>query len=317
MSFSLSTRWNASRHVDGERLIGEIRELGFETVELGHDLRLDLVPGVRKGLAAGTVRAISVHNFCPVPVGFKHGSPDIFSPCSIRPEEWETALRHSCRTLEFAGEVGARWVVLHGGWVEMKACSADLIRRAASGDGPGSRTYEKLRLHQMIEREKKAPRHLNALQKFLENLLPAAEKAGCGLALEIQPLWESVPTELEMLDLLTRMDTSKLRYWHDIGHGQVRENLGFTNHRRWLERLEPFLAGMHVHDVAAPAKDHLAPGQGSLDFSRFAGITTRAIPKVLEPHPLMPGAQLMEGVRWLGEQWKSVDNDVGEGRSAD
>ncbi len=303
MSFSLSTRWNASRHRDGARMIDEIRELGFDTVELGHDLRADLVPGVRQAVSASVVRVGSVHNFCPVPLGYVRGSPDLYSPCATDTLEQEAAVRNTRRTVEFASDVGAEWVVLHGGRVEMADRTGKLIERYLQGDRPGAGVYDKLRMRQLMEREKKGLRHLALLRQFIETLLPHAETLGCRLAIEIQPMWESVPTELELFDLLTEFKDSGLRYWHDFGHGQIRENLGFINHRRWLERLEQFLAGMHIHDVVAPAQDHLAPGLGNMDFTVFTEIAGRTKARVLEPHPETTAADLTNGVRQLRQQW--------------
>lgn len=307
MSFSLSTRWNASRHRDGARMIDEIRALGFDSVELGHDLRADLVPGVRQAADAKVVQVVSVHNFCPVPLGYVRGSPDLYSPCASDPLEWEAAERNTRRTVEFASETGAAWVVLHGGRVEMADRTVELMELYLRGERPGSGVYEKRRMRQLMEREKKGRRALVLLRRFLDALLPHAESLGCRLAIEIQPMWESVPTELELFELLTEYDTSGLRYWHDLGHGQVRENLGFINHRRWLERLAPFLAGMHVHDVAAPANDHLAPGQGGIDFSGFAEIADRIPVRILEPHPQLSAADLTDGVRCLRRHWEDAE----------
>ncbi len=304
ISLSLSTGWNASRHCDGTRLIGEIRELGFETVELGHDLRADLVPGVQRAINAGVVQAVSVHNYCPSPLGLRHVNDNVFSPCALKASEREIALRHTRRTIEFAAEAGASWVVMHAGRVEMQDMTSLLIRRAVRGEKPGDKTCKKIRLRQLVEREKRAPRYIEALQRFLEKLLPEAERLGCRLALEIQPSWESIPTELELFNLLKQFETPWLRYWHDFGHGQVRENLGFINHGRWLERLSSFLAGAHVHDVAAPARDHLPPGRGSMDFLRFKHIASRMRPLVLEPHPRTDKAALTAGARRLREQWQ-------------
>ena len=284
-------------------MIDEIRGLGFEQVELGHDLRADLVPGVRQAIDAGIVRVGSVHNFCPVPLGYLRGSPDLYSPCATDAQEQQSAVRNTRRTIEFASEIGADWVVIHGGRVEMADRTGELAQRYLRGERTGGAGYDKLRIRQLIEREKKGRRHLVILRRFLETLLPKVEALGCRLAIEIQPAWEGVPTELEVFDLLTEYNSANLRYWHDFGHGQIRENLGFINHRRWLERLQPFLAGMHIHDVAAPLRDHLPPGQGELDFARFAGIASGRMPRVLEPHPEITAAELTEGVCRLRREW--------------
>ena len=79
MSFALTTRWNAGRHTDGEALIEEILGMGFRHVELGYDLRRDLVPGVMKMVEKGAVKVDSVHNYCPVPMGAPYGHPELFT----------------------------------------------------------------------------------------------------------------------------------------------------------------------------------------------------------------------------------------------
>ena len=44
MRFNLSTRWNAHRHTDGEAMLTEILDLGFDGAELGYNLTRDLLP---------------------------------------------------------------------------------------------------------------------------------------------------------------------------------------------------------------------------------------------------------------------------------
>ena len=48
MQLSVSTHWNTFRHATGESMIEEILELGVDAVELGYDLRIDMVAGVKK-----------------------------------------------------------------------------------------------------------------------------------------------------------------------------------------------------------------------------------------------------------------------------
>ena len=59
MPLALSTRWNAGRHRDGRAMIEEILALGIDRVELGYDLRAELIPGVKDAIASGAVRADS------------------------------------------------------------------------------------------------------------------------------------------------------------------------------------------------------------------------------------------------------------------
>ena len=88
---SLSTRWNAGRHQSGQALIEEILELGLGIVELGYDLRAELIPGVKAMVASGAVRVDSVHNFCPVPIGAPRPHPELYTPASPDRREREFA----------------------------------------------------------------------------------------------------------------------------------------------------------------------------------------------------------------------------------
>ena len=116
--FALSTHWNAQRHLKGEALIQEILDLGFQAVELGYDLRLDLVPGIQQMIRDGAVRAPSVHNFGPIPMGVTTGSPEVYTFAHPDPRVRSGAVEHTRRTVEFAASVGAKVVVIHGGYMD-------------------------------------------------------------------------------------------------------------------------------------------------------------------------------------------------------
>jgi hypothetical protein len=54
---SFSTCWNSSRHTAGNEMLREIKnKLGFDLIELGHGIRISLMPGVQKMFDAGEVR---------------------------------------------------------------------------------------------------------------------------------------------------------------------------------------------------------------------------------------------------------------------
>jgi sugar phosphate isomerase/epimerase len=164
--------------------------------------------------------------------------------------------------------------------------------------------YEKIRTKLLLKREKRVPKFLDALFRSVEELLPTLEKSKVVLALENLPSWEAVPTEAEMGNLLDRFPSPWLAYWHDIGHGQVRQLLGLVTVPHWLTRFGPRLAGLHVHDVAAPAFDHLVPGRGGVRFDTFAPFIRPDMPLVMEPAPGTPAGEIREGVRLIASTWK-------------
>jgi sugar phosphate isomerase/epimerase len=302
MEFALSTHWNARRHARGELLIEEILHLGFSRVELGYDLRQEQAPGVIAMIRNGSVRVDSVHNFCPVPLGATRGHPEIWTLAARDERERDNAIRHTIATIRFAAEIGARIVVTHAGNVDMPLISPDLFDLCIA-NRQYTPEYERLRMKLQEQRDRKAPKQFELLLRSLERLIPTLDETGITLAIENLPTWEAFPTEIEFEEIKRRLPSSRIAYWHDIGHGQIRQNIGFINHERWLDRLWPYLAGMHVHDVAPPVTDHVMPPQGGIDFSRFQRFAVSDKVYVIEPSSRAPVEEVVEGFAFLKQAW--------------
>jgi sugar phosphate isomerase/epimerase len=299
---AISTRWNAGRHHDGRAMIEEILALGLDRVELGYDLRAELIPGVKAMVEAGAVKADSVHNFCPVPVGAPRPHPELYTPGSADRREREYAVAHISKTLRFAAEVGATVAVCHSGNVDMTSFSMDLLRMAARNEQFTDK-YEALKLKAQLQRDKRAPRQLDALAESLDALLPVVRETGVRIALENLPTWEAIPTELEAEQLMRRFHADGIWLWWDIGHAQIRENMGFVNAHRWLQRLAPYVAGFHVHDVVPPGQDHVMPPLGAVDFPALSAIARSDRLRVLEPAPDTDPAHIARAIEFLRETW--------------
>jgi len=302
MELALTTRWNAGRHTSGEAMLQEILELGFTRVELGYDLRADLVVGVQKFLASGAVRVDSVHNFCPLPVGVRKPTPEVFTFTHTDSGVRAAAVRHTEKSIHFAAELGARVVVAHAGYVDIPKLTDELLDLYDHG-GTGSAAYDKTRQRLLDTRDKNAARHLGWLRQGLDQLLPLLDATGVTLALELLPWWETVPTETEMMVLMHAYDTPRLRCWCDVGHMQIRQNLMQVNAHRWLERLQPFIAGYHLHDTQAPARDHLMPPLGQIDFTAMGAVLAPGALGVMEPTPNTDPALVIAGRAHLQKLW--------------
>jgi sugar phosphate isomerase/epimerase len=106
-----------------------------------------------------------------------------------------------------------------------------------------------------------------------------------------------------MEKIFQKFDSPSIGYWHDIGHGQIRQNLGFIGHRRWLEKLSPKLIGMHIHDVFPPAQDHIMPPNGKIVFQDFKSAIHSDTIFVLEPSPRLPAKDIVEGLKIISKAW--------------
>jgi sugar phosphate isomerase/epimerase len=283
-------------------MIQEIMELGFSAVELGYDLTLDLVPGVKKLVDQKAVTISSLHNFCPVPTGAPFGHPELFPLTSLDRRTRESGVIHTKRTIDFAAEMNAGTIVAHAGNVEIYHYTRDLIELCLDGV-QYNEEYEKTKMKLITQREKKVKKHLDQLYRSLDELLPYLTDKRVKLGLENLPSWESIPSETEMEEILRRYDSPFLGYWHDMGHGQIRQNLGFISHKRWFERLLPRLCGIHIHDVVPPTGDHVMPPKGKIMFADFKSVAQSGGVLVLEPAPGLPAADIQEGMRVVRDAW--------------
>ena len=65
---AISTMWNALRQPDGAALLDELKELGFDAIELSRHLTREQIEQIKPHLA--NTQICSIHNFCPVLHGF-------------------------------------------------------------------------------------------------------------------------------------------------------------------------------------------------------------------------------------------------------
>jgi sugar phosphate isomerase/epimerase len=308
MRFSLSTNWNVRRHTEGEALADEILALGFDALELGYHTTEELASGIRRRVQAGVLAVDSVHAYCPVPIGAPHGYPELYLLASRDEDERAMAAILIGRTLDFASSMGARAVVLHAGRIFLKSLFSDVNTRTLAetlGEegSPEAPRYQRLLDKARRRRAARVSTYFDGFCLSLDALLPKFEQAGVALCLENLPSIEAFPDEQEMLMLKQRFDTSALAYWHDLGHGQVREYLGWIGHAEAAGALLPVTRGVHIHDALPLMDDHLPAGKGMIDFGAFAFYGADEVIKVFEPAPDVTGEELTESLRFVRDKW--------------
>jgi sugar phosphate isomerase/epimerase len=299
---SLSTCWNSHRHTDGRAMLLEIRELGFEYAELSHGTRISLLPGILAAVDAGEMKISSLHNFCPLPMGVTHAAPNIYQYSADRERERELAHRYTVKTLEFAQRVKASVVVLHLGSMEMKNYTDKLLEMAARGDRQTPK-YERLCAEVERKREEKKEPSMERVTQALKLLVKEAESRGIKLGAENRQAIEELPVETDFQFMFREIASPNLGYWHDTGHAQIKENLGFLSHQLHLESLREHLIGFHVHDVQFPGKDHTPPGTGTVDFVALKPLIRPEHIKVFELSPSLTPAEIRSGVEYTRQVW--------------
>ena len=250
-------------------MLREIKgEFGLDLIELGHGIRISLIPGIQKIFDAGEVRFSSLHNFCPLPVEVLAALPDCYQFSAVYPQERERAIKQTFQTIDFAARLGAPFVVLHLGAVKMQPITDPLIELAKAGEYL-SRKYVRLKLRAVQKRERNAAAYLQRVRNCLRHVIDYAAAKNVRLGLENRRGYEEIPTERELPALLDEMDSTQIGYWHDFGHAQIKENLAFLDHAEWLQRIAPRALGCHVQDCIWPAQDHQPPFAGDVDLEKL------------------------------------------------
>ena len=284
---SFSSCWNNSRHSDGEAMIEEIVDLGFNHIELSHGMTIAKLPGIRKAYQRGLFTCSGVHNYFPSPVEVMIDAPDAYEYTSHRPFDRQRAMEMTFKTLEIAAEFKAHYLVLHMGSVPMpsKKWTKPLTAMVAAGQ-QNTPAYVKEKIAFVKKREKIAPLYYQRAIESLEEIAEKAAEFGVKLAVESRSRFEDMPTEREMIRLQEHFaENPWVGYWHDFGHVQLKHNLGLLDHHQWLESMVPYIIGGHVHDVQWPARDHRTPFTGTLDYDSLLKFFPARCPLIWELSP--------------------------------
>jgi sugar phosphate isomerase/epimerase len=265
---AFSTCWNSGRHTAGDVMLREIKDLGFDYIELGHGIRLSLMPGIQEMFDAGEVRFSSLHNFCPLPVEVLAASPDCYQFSSAYPKERERAIKQTLQTIDFAARLDAPFVVLHLGEVPIGPVTDSLIALVRKGKLL-SREFVRKKIRAVKEREAAASPYLERVKDALRRITEYAAEKKIRLGIEGRRGYEEIPTEREIPPLLDELNSPVFGYWHDLGHIQIKENLCFLNHEEWLRTIAPRTFGCHVQDCVWPAQDHQAPFAGDVALDKL------------------------------------------------
>jgi sugar phosphate isomerase/epimerase len=299
---SCSTCWNSDRHTDGEAMLEEVLALGFENIELGHGIRLSLMDGIQRVFDRGDVKFSSLHNFCPLPVEITRSAPDCYQFSSHREAERERAVKLSFQTIDFAVRLGAHLVVLHMGSIPMQPITDQLVKLAVEGEHL-SRKYVRLKLEAVKAREANANPSFDHAKGCLVRIAEYAAGKKIRLGIEGRHGYEEIPTERELPGLLDEINSPYVGYWHDFGHIQIKENLGFLDHVEWITKIRSRLFGCHLHDVEWPGSDHRPPFTGDIAYDKIVPLLHKGCLFVWEMGPRRKAEQIVTSLALWKERF--------------
>ncbi|MCM8797221.1 MAG: sugar phosphate isomerase/epimerase [Candidatus Omnitrophica bacterium] len=299
MSFALSTSWNALRYENAKDMLFEIKGLGFEKVELGFNLTVSMVEAIERIQKEQDINVISLHNFCPIPPRLKRdiALPDYYAMSSFDEEERRLAVKYTQVTIDLAARLGAKAVVLHCGRVQIPDKTRILIQLYETGQKE-TKEFKAIKTAMQKERaDNYKPFFKNSLRS-LDQLNRYAQKKGVYLGIETRFYYHEIPSFEEIGIILNEFKGANLFYWHDTGHAQVMENLGFCRHEEYLNLYGPQMLGMHLHDISG-GRDHQPPGKGKLDFCALKKYIGKNVLKILEIHHPATAHDIKEAKEYL------------------
>ena len=304
---AFSTCWNSHKHSDGLAMVEEIVELGFDTIEISHGLKVSLLPGIIRAYQEKIVKVSGVHNFCPSPVEVLIDAPDCYEFTSHRERERKRAVDLTFASIRTAERFNEKYIVMHLGSIPMKRISPKL-EKLASNNELESKAYEKLKSKLIKKRQKIAPLYIERAMSALDQVISEASKNNINLGIENRSAYEDLPNEDELISLMEHYnDNPIIGYWHDFGHVHRKHNLGLLDHEEWLLKMKPYIKGCHLHDVKWPHRDHQVPFKGDINYSKLFNHIPNDIPIVWELSHRRTKVEILESL----SEWRSTfHNDV-------
>jgi sugar phosphate isomerase/epimerase len=296
MSYSISTSWNSKLHKTGRGIVDDIKKTGLDTIELNFALTENVVCEILSIRRSGGIKVSSLHNMCPLPAEITgdNPSPDHYSIASPDGDERALAVRIARNTIDYAKKFDAKAIVLHAGRVEIKDRTHELVTYA--GD---KARFDIIKKEMASEREfKKAP-HIESVMKSLDELGAYAKASEIRIGIENRYHHREIPSMCELEIIFENFRSDNIGYWHDTGHAEAFERLGFCKHKELLDKFSSRLIGIHIHDIIGMTDDHKAPGSGTFDFRMLKPYMQGDLIKVLEVHQPATAREIRCSVEYL------------------
>jgi sugar phosphate isomerase/epimerase len=297
-NIALSTMWAIGQFPSLADFFTAGKGLGFARFELNHAVTSAMLAGLSLN---GEI--ISIHEPCPADMSMlelKRRNWLISAPDEEDRRQGVLAIR---RSIDLAHELGVRAVIVHPGRVDIDpALEAALVDfyKAGKADRP---EYTRAKEQLVAARAAQAGANMRSVRRSLVELAEYAARRGVCLGLENRFHYHEIPLPDELEELLRLGLGEAVGYWHDIGHAQVLEHLGFDRHEEWLRRFADRMIGVHLHDVVG-VTDHLAAGLGQVDWEMVTRYLPSGALRTCEFQPFNAPQEVAAGLKWL------VDREV-------
>jgi sugar phosphate isomerase/epimerase len=188
------------------------------------------------------------------------------------------AVSYTKQTIDLALSVKARAIVLHMGEVPINLTLEDRLHELHEGGYAQTKEYRQIKEELVHQRESQALQYFDMAKKSLQDISKYSQQKGIILGLETRFHFHEIPDMDEMAELLNSAPSNLVGYWHDVGHAEVQQQLGFSHHEGWLALFRDRMVGIHLHDVIG-ISDHHVPGKGDINWEM---VTKYLPPKILK-----------------------------------
>jgi sugar phosphate isomerase/epimerase len=207
------------------------------------------------------------------------------------------AVKKTIATIETARRLGCDTIVLHLGGVDLPRAKRQHSRLCEYIANFGRTREHADELRRMVKkRAAEAPPFFEAVVESLKEIFEECPDARLGV--ENRYFWHEIPTPDELEQLFNMFPKQGLFYWHDAGHGQVQEYMGWRRHAEWLEKFKGRMIGAHLHDMIR-ARDHVPPGKGTMDLKWVVSQLPENVLTVMEVAAGYPVDDVAQGKHYL------------------
>jgi putative hydrolase of the HAD superfamily len=291
---SFSTMWGIKKFSELSDFLLAASRLGMARIELNHQVRPDML----SGLDLSQYQISSIHEPCPAvisSVSLRKQDLLISSPDETRRKQGVDSIK---RSLDLAGELGSRTVVVHCGQLQGGETSEQELRALFKSGQMDSQEYQALKSRFVEWRAAQIGPYLASVKKSLVELLEYTHHSNIRLGLENRYHFFDIPALDELGELLALAGSDQLGFLYDVGHAQTLDRLGFYPHEEWLKRYADRIIGVHLHD-AIGVDDHQAPGLGEVDFRMVASYLPGDAYRALEVQSHNTPEQIKTGMQIL------------------
>lgn len=283
--FSFSTCWNIKRHTDGDEMLREIRDLGFQRVELNYNVTEEMLKTIEPMIERGEIGISSVHNTFPHVSDPDYGTDSVLLGFEEE-EKRQRAVQLLVRSAEYAQRYGGEAVVVHPGEVPFPNEISKELEQIYSAHGTDSMAYRSKWAELMERREAYSAGYVQRIIESLDEVCNQAVSKGLNIrfGIETRSKPQQIPTLAEAKTIIKALKGAPVGIWYDTGHAIMMDRLGLYDSVGEMDGLMDDIVGVHIHETIG-LSDHWCPYVNSenMDFyDAYLPMIERAQLKVYE-----------------------------------